>query len=74
MKYELVTSLRKGIRDNQGLAVEKVLQQMGYTNVNNVRISKLITFECDGRTKLSEQVVDALVNPVMEDYILKKLS
>ena len=74
MKYRLTTNLRKNIRDNQGEAVKKVLHQMGFTDVEKVRIGKTIMFECDGRRiNLPEQVADKLVNLVMEDYTIEKL-
>ena len=74
MKYRLTTFLREGIRDNTGVAIQKVLQQMGYTKVEKVRMGKTYTFECDGRKKdLPEKIANALVNPVMEDYTIEKL-
>ena len=73
MKYRLTTSLRQSVRDNQGAAVQKVLEQMGY-NVSRLRISKTVTFECDGRKKdLPEKVAKAITNPVMENYRIEKL-
>ncbi len=74
MKYRLTTFLREGIRDNQGVAVQKVLQQMGYTKVEKVRIGKTIIFECDGRRiNLPEKIARTIINPVMEDYTIEKL-
>lgn len=74
MKYRLTTFLREGIRDNPGVAVQKVLVQMGYTNVKSVRMGKTYTFECDGRkTNLPEKIAKSIANPVMEDYTIEKL-
>ena len=74
MKYRLTTYLRKGIRDNQGVAVQKCLESLGFISASNVRIGKTIYFECDGRkTNLPEKIAKALVNPVMEDYTIEKL-
>lgn len=74
MKYRIITNLRKSIRDNQGECVKKVLNEIGFPNVQSVRIGKTITFECDGRRiNLPEQIADKLANPVMEDYTIEKL-
>jgi len=64
--------LRESIRDNQGEAVKKVLHQLGFTNVESVRMGKSTTFSGDGRKINSEKVAEAIVNPVMEDYIIEK--
>ncbi len=73
MKYRLTTFLRPSVRDNQGAAVQKVLEQMGY-NVSRLRVSKTVYFECDGRKKnLPEKIAKAIANPVMEDYTIEKL-
>ena len=72
MKYRIITMLRESIRDNQGEAVKKVLHQLGFTNVESVRMGKATTFSGDGRKINPEKVAEAIVNPVMEDYTIEK--
>lgn len=71
MNYRITTSLRKGIKDNQGDAVLKVLHNLGFTNVISVRIGKFITVSGDGRKLNPEKIAGALANPVMEDYTIE---
>ena len=59
--------------DPQGTAAKEALQNMGYAEVGNVRIGKLIELELDAATKdidarVKEMCDKLLVNRVIEDY------
>ena len=64
----------KALLDPQGKAVGKILTDMGYSGINNVRIGKHITLEieADGKesamTLLNEICVKILHNPIMEGF------
>lgn len=67
-------TLKKGILDPQGKAVEGALHSLGYEEVKEVRVGKYIelTFE-DGDLSLLKDKVDEmckriLTNPIIEDY------
>jgi phosphoribosylformylglycinamidine synthase len=73
-RYEVVVSLREGLLDPQGKAVEGSLPAMGWTNVSEVRVGKHIEFviEADDETDAAKQVEEMseklFSNPVIEDF------
>jgi phosphoribosylformylglycinamidine synthase subunit PurS len=67
-------TLRPSVLDPAGVAVRSGLQQLGHTNVTNVRIGKYVELEldaaneaeaCEQVDKLCDQM---LANPVIEVY------
>ena len=75
-RFEVVISLRPGLLDPQGKAVEGSLPAMGWTNVSDVRIGKhvVLTVEADSQDGARAQVEDMtrrlLSNPVIEDFTI----
>jgi phosphoribosylformylglycinamidine synthase PurS subunit len=75
-RFEVVVSLRPGLLDPQGKAVEGSLPAMGWTNVSDVRIGKhvVLTVDADSRDAARAQVEDMtrrlLSNPVIEDFTI----
>jgi phosphoribosylformylglycinamidine synthase len=73
-RFEVVVSLRPGLLDPQGKAVEGALPAMGWTNVHDVRVGKHITLtvEADSaeaaRAQVEEIARRLLSNPVIEDH------
>jgi len=73
-RFEVVISLRPGLLDPQGKAVEGSLPAMGWTNVSDVRIGKhvVLTVEAasrdDARAQVEEMTRRLLSNPVIEDF------
>ena len=74
MKAKVTVTLRDGILDTQGKAVEHALHSLGFTGVKNVRIGKHIELDIDGAdAAAAKQQVDEickklLSNPVMENF------
>ena len=76
MKFQLqvVVSLKPGLLDPQGKAIEGSLPAMGWANVSNVRVGKQVelTVEADSEEAAREQVEEMarrlLSNPVIEDF------
>ncbi|MBP9484550.1 MAG: phosphoribosylformylglycinamidine synthase subunit PurS [Negativicutes bacterium] len=73
-KVKVMVSLKSGVLDPQGAAVERSFGAHGYANVSTVRVGKVIEFllkESD-RTVAEEQVKKLadqfLANPVMENF------
>jgi phosphoribosylformylglycinamidine synthase subunit PurS len=74
MKVKVFVSLKGKILDPQGRAVHQALQSMGFGQVKDVRLGKLIEMEfapmpSNGvRKQVSEMCEKLLANPVIEDY------
>lgn len=72
-KVKVYVTLRESVVDPQGTAAKEALQNLGYAEVNNVRVGKLIELELDGATtdidtRVKEMCDKLLVNRVIEDY------
>jgi phosphoribosylformylglycinamidine synthase len=69
--------LKKGVLDAQGKATHQALLSLGFTDVKEVRVGKLIELKVEGesREEINKQVKDMceklLANPVIEDYSYK---
>jgi phosphoribosylformylglycinamidine synthase PurS subunit len=72
--FEVLVSLKAGLADPQGRAVEGSLPALGWTNVTNVRVGKHVRLDVrsDSEQEAREQVEDMarrlLSNPVIEDF------
>lgn len=73
-KAKIKITLRKGILDVQGKAVEQALHSMDYDIMTNVRIGKYveldITAQNDGQAEefVREACEKLIANPIVEDY------
>ena len=67
--YRIITMLKSGIKDNAGDAVTNALRNMSFDIVKNVRIGKVYYIKCEADTKI-KPIANALVNVVMEDYLI----
>jgi len=68
-------TLKRGVLDPQGSAVNRALHALGYGEVADVRLGKLIEVTLDGnateaeeRARLDEMCKKLLANTVIEDY------
>ena len=68
MKARVLVRPKAGILDPQGQAVERALPALGFTDVRNVRIGRLIELELDDPSRLGEMCERLLANPLIEDY------
>jgi len=74
MKAHVHITLKKGVLDPQGKAIENALKTLGFDQVKNVRQGKFIEIELDEKdpTKAEKQVAimseKLLANTVIEDY------
>lgn len=75
-KAEVKVTLKKGVLDPQGTAVERACKSHGYNEISEVRIGKVIqlTIQTNDRAKAEAEVKkladQLLANPIMEDYIV----
>ncbi len=73
-RFEVIVSLKQGLLDPQGKAVEGSLPAMGWKNVSAVRVGKHVelTVESDSadeaRAAVEEIARRLLSNPVIEDF------
>jgi phosphoribosylformylglycinamidine synthase PurS subunit len=74
MRVKIFISFKKGVLDPQGKAIEQSLHTLGYREVADVRLGKLIDFRvADGSAeaitnRVHEMCDKLLANPVIEDY------
>jgi phosphoribosylformylglycinamidine synthase PurS subunit len=72
--FEVLVSLKQGLSDPQGKAVESSLPALGWTNVSAVRVGKHIQLDVEAadeaaaRAQVEDMAVRLLSNPVIEDF------
>ncbi len=77
MKVKVYVTLKKGVFDPQGKAVEDALHSLGFSGVGNVRVGKYIEMEINSTStkeaerQTKEMCEKLLANPVIEDYSFK---
>ena len=64
--------LRPGILDNAGKATTKALESLGFNDVINTRIGKIIELQC-GAEQI-ERIAKSITNEVMEIYKIEEIS
>ena len=75
MKLRVVVTLKNGVLDPQGRAIEGALGGLGFAGVSEVRVGKLIELEVSDGT--DDAQVDAmcrqlLANTVIENYRVER--
>ena len=74
MRVRIFVSLKPGVLDPQGKAIERSLHSLGYAEVQDVRMGKYLelNLEANSRETVAAQVREMcaklLANPVIEDY------
>jgi len=74
MRVKIFVSLKQGVLDPQGKAIERSLHTLGYHEVCNVRAGKYLELELDASSRddaelrIREICDKLLANPVIEDY------
>lgn len=74
MRVKVFVTLKQGVLDPQGKAIEQSLHSLGFGAVSGVRVGKYLEFELAGAdaedaTHQMRQMCDRLLaNPVIEDY------
>ncbi|MFH1868736.1 MAG: phosphoribosylformylglycinamidine synthase subunit PurS [Candidatus Omnitrophota bacterium] len=67
-------TLKKTVADPQGLTIKHALESLGYDDVEDARIGKLVIIKLKTKDKkLAEEKIDKmckdlLANPIIEDY------
>ncbi len=74
MRVRIFVSLKPGVLDPQGKAIERSLHSLGYAEVQDVRMGKYleVNVEASSRETVAARVREMcdklLANPVIEDY------
>ena len=74
MKIKVIVTLKNGVLDPQGKAIQQTLNGMGFNNVSEVRQGKYFNIdlnednENNAKSKVDEMCKKLLANLVIEDY------
>ncbi len=74
MKATVTVSLKEGVLDPQGKAIEHALHNLGFANVADVRAGKVISFDLDAtdpaaaRAQAEDMARRLLANTVIERF------
>ena len=74
MRARVLIRLKQSILDAQGASVKRALEGLGFREVLDVRVGKVVDVDVDGaspeeaRRRVGEMCARLLVNPVIEDF------
>ena len=74
MKVKIIVTLKTGVLDPQGKAIQQTLNGMGFSDVNEVRQGKFFDIEikdnneAKAKAKVEDMCEKLLANLVIEDY------
>ena len=74
MKAKVHVTLKQGILDPQGKAIEHALDSLGFKNAANVRVGKYMELDLDEQDKakaeaqLKQMCEKLLANTIIEEY------
>lgn len=77
MKVRVLVKLKPGILDVQGAAVKRALVGLGFAELTELRVGKVIEVELDAgspaaaRERVGEMCRRLLANPVLEDFTIE---
>jgi len=77
MRARVLVRLKPGIMDVQGAAVMRALAGLGFSELNDLRVGKVIDIELNeptpegARARVGEMCRQLLANPILEDYTIE---
>jgi phosphoribosylformylglycinamidine synthase len=77
MRVRVLVRLKPGIMDVQGTAIQKALAGLGFADVGDLRVGKVIELTVPGESltavhgRIEEMCRKLLVNPVLEDWTVE---
>ncbi len=77
MRARVIVTLRRGVLDPAGQAVGNSLRHLGFDEVGDVRLGKVIDLElgavsrAEAEQRVGEMSKQLLANPVIEDFSLE---
>jgi phosphoribosylformylglycinamidine synthase PurS subunit len=77
LRVRVLIRPKEGILDPQGQAVERALPALGYQDVSNVHVGRLVELDVEGdgdvEAKVREMCERLLANPLIENYEIQPL-
>ena len=79
LKFSVTVTLKKDVLDPQGKVVQNTLNNLGMSNLKNIRQGKFFEIELEendqkkAEEKINEMCEKLLVNLIIEDYTIKRL-
>ncbi len=79
MKARVVVTLKKSVLDPQGQAVSRALGTLGFSEVKDVRLGKIIELDLDAkdaaeaRKRVEQMCEKLLANMVIEEYRVEEI-
>jgi phosphoribosylformylglycinamidine synthase PurS subunit len=79
VKARVLVRLKPSILDAQGVTVKRALTSLGFAEVQDVRVGKVLDVDLDGlapedaRRRVDEMCARLLCNPVIEDFTVELL-
>ena len=80
MKFSVTVTLKKDVLDPQGKVVQNTLLNLGMKNLKSIRQGKFFEIEINendqdkAEKKINEMCEKLLVNLIIEDYTISKIS
>ena len=80
MKIRVLIRLKPSILDVQGAAVKRALAGLGFAEVTDLRVGKVVEIElqaatpAEGRERAEAMCRKLLANPLLEDYTIETVS
>jgi phosphoribosylformylglycinamidine synthase PurS subunit len=77
VRARVLVRLKPGILDAQGATVKRALDGLGFHEIRDVRVGKVLDLEVDeeraerARGRVEEMCARLLVNPVIEDFTVE---
>jgi phosphoribosylformylglycinamidine synthase PurS subunit len=77
MKARVLVRLKRGILDVQGAAVKRALEGLGYAELTDLRVGKVIEVDLEAadprvaRARIEEMCNRLLTNPITEDFTIE---
>jgi phosphoribosylformylglycinamidine synthase len=77
VKVRVLVRLKPGILDVQGAAVKRALAGLGFAELSDLRVGKVIEVElhaasaADAHARVGEMCRQLLANPILEDYTIE---
>ncbi|MGH2801388.1 MAG: phosphoribosylformylglycinamidine synthase subunit PurS [Thermoleophilaceae bacterium] len=68
MRVTVLIRPKAGILDPQGQAVEQALPALGFHDVRDVHVGRLIELDVDDPSRVPEMCERLLANPLIEEY------
>jgi phosphoribosylformylglycinamidine synthase len=77
VKVRVLVRLKPGILDVQGAAVKRALAGLGFNDVADLRVGKMIEVDVDAstateaRSRADQMCRQLLANPILEEYTIE---